>query len=69
MSKDAEKLSGRLHTDEFDNQNLLKCNDNSADRISLQEYNLYVTQRGFKGEKLSLMEEFHILKSYVQNED
>ena len=41
MSKDTEKLSERIHTVEFDNQNFLKSYDILADRVSLQEGNLH----------------------------
>ena len=38
------KLSERIHTAEFDNQNLLKSYDRLADRVSLQDGNLHATQ-------------------------
>ena len=41
MSKGTEKLSGRIQSVEFDNQNLLKSYDKLADRVSLQDGNLY----------------------------
>ena len=44
MPKGTEKLSERIHTVEFDNQNLLKSYDRLADRVSLQEGNLHTIQ-------------------------
>ena len=44
MSKGTEKLSEIVHTVEFYNQNLLKSYDRLADRVSLQEGNLYTIQ-------------------------
>ena len=69
MSKHAEKLSERIHTFDFENQNLLKSYDKLADGISLQEGNLHTIQLIPKDEKLSLRKNFHTLESCVQNED
>ena len=67
MSKGAEKLSERLHTVEFHNQNLLKIYNRITDKVSFQEDNMHAIQIMFKDETLSLLDEFHTLKSYVQN--
>ena len=69
MSKGTEKLSERIHTVEFDNQNLLKSYDRLADRVSLQDGNLHAFQVKSKDEVLSLKEKLHTLESHVQNED
>ena len=41
MSKGTAKLSERIHSVEFDNQNLFKSYDRLADRVFLQEGNLH----------------------------
>ena len=69
MSKGTEKLSERIHTVEFDNQNLLKSYDRLADRVSLQEGNLHTIQIMSKDEMLSLKEKLQTLESYVKNEE
>ena len=69
MSKGAEKLSERIHNVEFDNQNLLKSCCKLAHRGSLQVGDLHIIEIISKNDKLSLMEEFPTLESYVQNED
>ena len=51
MSKDTEKLSERIHTVEFDNQNLLKRYDRLADRVSLHDVNLHAIQIMSKDEE------------------
>ena len=56
MSKGAEKLSERIHTVKFDNQNLLKCHDRLADGTSLQDDNPHTIQVMSKNEVLSLKE-------------
>ena len=69
MSKGTEKLSERIHTVEFDNQNLLKSYDKLADRLSLQDGNLHAIQIMSKDEMLSLKKKLQTLESHVQNED
>ena len=56
MSKDTEKLSERIHTVEFDNQNLLKKKsyDRLSDGVLLHEGNLHTIQIMSKDEVLSL---------------
>ena len=65
MSKSIEKLSERIHTVKFDNQNLLKSYDRLADRVSLQEGNLHTIQIMSKDEVLSLKEKLQTLESPV----
>ena len=69
ISKSTKKLSERIHTVEFDNQNLLKCYDRLADRVFLQDGNLHTIQVMFKNGMLSLKEKLQALESHVQNED
>ena len=68
-SKGTEKLSERIHTVKFDNQNLFKSYDRLADRLSLQEGNLHTIQIMSKDKMLSLNKKLHTLESHVQNED
>ena len=56
MSKGTEKLSERIHTVEFDNQNLLKYYHRFADRVPVQEGNLCSIQIMSKDETLYLKE-------------
>ena len=52
MSKDAEKVSERIHTVEFNNQNLLKYYEKLGGRICLHEGNLHTTQIISKNKEL-----------------
>ena len=69
MSMGTEKLSERIHTVEFDNQNLLKSFDRLADRASHQEGNLNTIQIMSRDKMISLKEKLQPLESHVQNED
>lgn len=69
MLKGTEKLSKRIHSAEFNNQNLLESHDSLAGKVSLQESNIHVVQIMFKDATLSLLDTFHTLKLIVQNKD
>ena len=69
MSKGVEKVSDRIHTIEFDNQNLLKSYFSLADRVSLKDSSRHAIQILFKNVMLSLKEKPQTLELLVQNQE
>ena len=69
MPQGADKLSERIYTLEFDNQNLLKSYNKLTDRVSFLESNLYTIEAISMDGKIFLMEKFHTIELYVHNED